>query len=134
MKLPDNVISFVIAVRSLMQKDDLYLEATPKTRTKLVILMEEQLVNKENRRDVLRAITGIQMPVWTQNGLTQGTHSAIIETIKDGEYVEELRWIERFIQNEAEAGHLYFEIANFPHWQGTSVSSVPGENYIQASF
>jgi hypothetical protein len=114
-KLSEDVIKLVIAIRGKMQQDTEYREVTRDTRIKLILTLQDILKNKENRKDVLRALTGIKMPEWSQSRLTQHTHCVIIDAIVERKHDKEIREIERLIETYRESAIGLFAIGVFPN-------------------
>jgi hypothetical protein len=79
--VPNFVKQFIISVRRQAVKDEYFQGTTDKSRVKLIILLNEQLQDKNNRIAVLQAITGI--PLQSQNNLTQFYTSILINEVID---------------------------------------------------
>ena len=75
----EKVKQFVIAVRTRAKQDEIFSGTSDKSRKKLIILLNKQLRNKDNRIRVLQAITGL--PITTQNNLTQWMTSVLIDQV-----------------------------------------------------
>lgn len=120
-KLSESVIKFVVACRARMQQDSEYAQVSDKARVKLILLLNEILRNKDNRKEVLQAITGIEMPEWSQSKLTLHTHCVLIEAIegpqsrKERLYDNEIREIEHAVSHFAKTGLGLFKIGTFPN-------------------
>jgi hypothetical protein len=92
MDLQEKTIRFVILVRGLMRQDDLVLPPTRKTVAKLRLMIDEILVDKEQRKPILQAITGF--PLLSQKHLTQHVHSVLIQLLEANQYAECIKFIE----------------------------------------
>ncbi len=113
MKISDNVVKFVVAVRGMMQQDTQYMPVTRKTEQKLIIEITKRLKNKASRKDVLRAITGL-FQIQSQSDLTQHTQCVIIDMIQEGRFDNEIKQIEYYVTTFAKAGLDVFKIGIFP--------------------
>lgn len=122
-KLSEEALQFITTARGLMRQDTQFSEVSKKARVKLLIQLEEMLEDKENRKPVLRLITGL--PISTQNNLTHHTTCTLIELTLDGAHEKEIREIEHFIERLAEdqpgidAEHLIKE------WLQSDLSDLP---------
>lgn len=96
MEIPENVISFIIAVRRRAMGDELYLPSSIKSMQKLAIEISERIENPKNRKKVLQVITGL--PITTQKNLTQYYTSVLIDEIINL-HTTTLADIERLVEN-----------------------------------
>jgi hypothetical protein len=96
--VPNFVKQFIIAVRRRAMQDDLFIQTTPKSRTKLLLEIQSRLADKNNRKGVLQAITGI--PLQSQNQLTQAYTSTLIDEVINVSlsYPSTLSHIERLLK------------------------------------
>ena len=99
---------FIVAIRTSALKDNVYLPATQKTKTRLVIQIHNRLKHPPNRKYVLQAITGL--PLSSQNNLTAHYHSVLIqETLEDDKCLVPLRELEERILEGFERDPFGFE-------------------------
>ena len=115
---------FVLAIRYRALADNSYHGASRKSMTKLVIEIQERIVNPKNRKDVLRAITAL--PISSQKELTQHYVSVLIDEITDNERSKHiLEQIERLIETQPSVSAWKL----FPQeWLEASLSAVSDGN------
>ena len=77
--VPNFVKQFILTVRRRALKDELFQGTSDASRKKLIIEITSRLNNKNNRKPVLQAITGI--PLQSQNQLTQWYTSVLIDEV-----------------------------------------------------
>ena len=119
MTIDDEVKQFVISVRTRVRS---YIETpmdrntSDKSRTALICTLNEILVFKQDRKDVLAAITGLPMP--TQNRLSQAHTSVILDEIKDKGSDHIIRHIENTINEEFTKAPFTFRACSLFPWEG----------------
>jgi hypothetical protein len=101
----------VITVRVLARADDDFAGPSDKARVKLIIELQESLVDKENRVKFLQAVTGL--PLNSQNQLTAHYTSVLIQETIDGKNRNVIQDIERFI--EGQPGSLPWNLFPWEH-------------------
>jgi hypothetical protein len=87
-----------------MQQDSRFDAVGEKAKIKLIIQLNNILFDKDDRKDVLRIITGL--PIASQNNLTHHTTCVLIDHTLEGEHDAEIWEIERFIKRAAKGGTL----------------------------
>jgi hypothetical protein len=94
--LENSVKQFIISVRARATQDTIYAIATRDQVIKLIIQMNAALEDKEMRKPVLSAITGLR--VNTQTLLTAHYHSVLIDETMEGKSDAILRRIEGLVK------------------------------------
>lgn len=96
----EKILEFITIARGMFRQDDLVLPVTPKTVTKLRLLLvskfaknfDYELSGRETRSlrvAILRAITGF--PLTTQNQMSQHFHSVLIQLLEGEKYDDVIR-------------------------------------------
>jgi len=89
------VEAFVVSVRRRAMTDEEFGAPTKKQVIRLIIQMENALVDKKNRVRVLAAITGL--PLKSQNELTFHYHTVLIDETMEGRSDGIIGEIEKYI-------------------------------------
>ena len=118
MTIEDEVKRFVISVRCRVKS---YIDTpmdrntSDKSRIALICTLNEILAFKQDRKDVLAAITGLPMP--TQDRLSQAHTSVILDEIKDKKSDHIVRHIERTINEEFTKDPFNFKACSLYPWE-----------------
>jgi len=130
-KMLTEMLTFVRLVRSRAMEDNLYLAPTDKQHAKLVISLNKILVDKNNRKAVLMAITGIQIA--SQKQLTRHYMSVLIDEMEKNDCISNIiKEIENQVRRCQESSEgvtscrpwLIFSRAGIP----PSLSNLQGTN------
>lgn len=115
MTTQDQIKQFVISVRTRSRAEMNIGGPSRDSVIKLIIQMNKALKNKHLRIHVLSAITGL--PITSQNNLTQGSTSVLIDETKDSKSNNILRDIEDQVAAGFALDPIHFRPSRLYPWE-----------------
>jgi hypothetical protein len=116
--MEQKVKEFIISVRLRSRAEMNVNGSSRKSVKRLIIQMTDALENKKLRNHVLAAITGL--PITSQNQLTQGSTSILIDETNDGKSNEILRAIEEVVAAGFAKDPIHFRPCTLFQWEHPS--------------